>query len=192
MSWRIARRMLAAAAALFILILGAGFAILHLPALEDARGRIAANLLSSYLGEAVAVTGSVDLAIGPTIDVAVQGVSPRATASGAPAPVGTVRMSFSRHALRGRLELTALELSSMRVIIDAAEPSTHTLGRRVSRAVQGMLSSPLIRSLKLTDVRIVRINDPAGWNGTLLLDTVTSRCGTSPSRAASGCRWRLS
>ena len=176
MSWRIARRVLTALAALLILIVGAGFALLHLPALEDARSRIAANLLSSYLGETVVVDGGVDLTLGPTIDVVMQGVSPVGPASGAPAPVGTVRMSFSRGAaLRGRLALTALDFSSLRVIIDAAEPSTETPGRSISKAVQGALSSPLVRSLKLRDVRILRINDPAGWNGTLSLDTATSR-----------------
>jgi uncharacterized protein involved in outer membrane biogenesis len=176
MSWRIARRVLTALAALLILIVGAGFALLHLPALEDARSRIAANLLSSYLGETVVVDGGVDLTFGPTIDIVMQGVSPVGAASGAPAPVGTVRMSFSRGAaLRGRLALTALNLSSMRVIVDAAEPSTETLGRSISKAVQGALSSPLVRNLKLRDVRILRIKDPAGWNGTLSLDTVTSR-----------------
>ncbi len=41
--------------------------------------------------------------------------------------------------------------------------------------MEGVLSSPLVRSLKLKDVRILRINDPAGWNGSLFFDTVTSR-----------------
>ena len=177
MSWHIARRALAAVAVPVIVIIGAGFAFLHLPALEDARSRIAVNLLSSYLGEAVVVNGDVDVTLGRTIDVAVQGVGPAAAASAAPtAPVGTLRMSFSLDAaLRGRLDLTALDLSSVRLIIDAAEPSNESLGRSVSNAVEGMLSSPLLRSLKLTDVRILRINDPAGWNGSLLFNTVTSR-----------------
>ncbi len=168
--------MLAAVAALFILTLGAGVALLHLPALEDARSRIAASLLSSYLGEAVSVTGGVELTFAQTIDVAAKGVSPVSAGSQAPAPVGTVRLSFSRSELfRGRLELTALALSSVRVIVNAAEPSTEPLGRNVSRMVQGALSSPLVRDLNLRDVRILRINDPAGWNGTLALDTVTFR-----------------
>ncbi len=181
MSWHIARRMLAAVAVLAIVIVGTGFAFLHLPALEDARSRIAANLLSSYLGEAVVVHGGVDVTLGRTIDVAVQGVGPAVIASEAPAPtapVGTIRMSFSLDAaLRGRLDLTALDLSSVRVIIDAAAagPSQETLGRSVSSAVEGVLSSPMVRNLKLEDVQILRINDPAGWNGTLFFDTVTSR-----------------
>jgi hypothetical protein len=181
MSWHIARRALAAVAVLAIVIVGSGFAFLHLPALEDARSRIAANLLSSYLGEAVVVNGGVDVTLGRTIDVAVQGVVPAAAASVAPestAPVGTMRMSFSRDAaLRGRLDLTELDLSSVRVIIDAtaAGPSKETLGRSVSSAVEGVLSSPMVRSLKLEDVQILRINDPAGWNGSLFFDTVTSR-----------------
>jgi hypothetical protein len=172
---------LAAVAVLVILIVGAGFALLHFPALEDARSRIAANLLSSYLGEAVVVNGDVDVTLGRTIDVAVQGVGSAAAGSepSAPtAPVGTMRMSFSLDAaLRGRLDLTALDLSSVRLIIDAAAagPPKETLGRRVSSAVERVLSSPLIRSLSLTDVRILRINDPAGWNGSLFFDTVTSR-----------------
>jgi hypothetical protein len=71
----------------------------------------------------------------------------------------------------------AFAFSSLRVIIDAAaaEPSTQTLGRSVSSVVQGTLSSPLIRRLKLRDVRILRSNDPGGWNGSLFLDTVRSR-----------------
>jgi hypothetical protein len=170
---------LAAVAVPAIVLVGAGFAFLHLPALEDARSRVAANLLSSYLGEAVVVNGGVDVTLGRTIDVAVQGVGPAAAASAAPAataPVGTMRMSFSLDAaLRGRLDLTALDLSSLRLIIDAAEPSKESLGRSVSTAVEGMLSSPLLRNLRLTDVRILRINDPAGWNGSLLFNTVTSR-----------------
>ncbi len=127
MSWRIARRGLAAVAFLVVVIVGAGVALLHLPALEDARSRIAANLLSSYLGEAVIVHGGVDVTLGQTIEVIVQRVGPAAAVSMAPAsaaPVGTVRMSFSLDAaLRGRLDLTALDVSSVRVIIDAAEPS---------------------------------------------------------------------
>ena len=173
----IARRLIAAVAVLVIAIVGAGFALLQLPALEEARSRIAANLLSSYLGEAVVVNGGVDLTLGSTIDVRVHGVGPVAAAPGAPAPVGTLRMSFSLDAaLRGRLELRALDLSSVRVIIDAAAAgrSTETLGQSVSSAVEGVLSSPLVRSLKLTDVRILRINDPAGWNGSLFFHTVTS------------------
>ena len=181
MSWQIARRTLAAVVVLVILIVGAGFALLHLPALEDARSRIAANLLSSYLGEAVVVHGGVDVNLGQTIDVVVQRVGPAAavSASLAPtAPVGRVRMSFSPDAaLRGRLDLVALDASSVRVIIDAtaAGPSKEQLGRNVSSAVEEVLSSPLLRSVKLEDVRILRINDPAGWNGTLFIDTVTSR-----------------
>jgi hypothetical protein len=169
----------AAVAVLVILIVGAGFALLHLPALGDARSRIAANLLSHYLGEAVVVNGGVDVTLGRTIDVAVQGVDPVAAASATPAPaapVGTIRMSFSLDAaLRGRLDLTALDLASLRLIIDAAEPSKESLGRSVSNAVDGVLSSPLLRNLRLTDVRILRINDPAGWNGSLLFDNVASR-----------------
>lgn len=161
MSWRIARRVLAAVVALLILTLGAGVALLHLPALEDARSRIAASLLSSYLGEAVSVTGGVDLTLGRTIDVAAQGVSPVSAGSQAPAPVGAVRLSFSRSELfRGRLELTALALSSVRVIVNAAEPSTEPLGRNVSRMVQGALSSSLVHDPNLRAVRIPRINDP--------------------------------
>ena len=179
MNWRIARRLSAAVAIMVMVIVGAGVAFLHLPALEGARSRMAANLLSSYLGEAVLVNGGVDVTFGRTIDLIVQGVSPAAAAPGAPTPtppVGALRMSFSRDAaLRGRLELTALDLSSLRVIIDATEPSTETLGRSVSNAVEGVLSSPLVRSLKLEDVSILRINDPAGWNEMLFFDTVTSR-----------------
>ena len=44
---------MAAVAVPVIIIIGAGFAFLHLPALEDARSRIAANLLSSYLNDAL-------------------------------------------------------------------------------------------------------------------------------------------
>jgi len=179
MSWQTARRGLVAVAVLAIFIVGAGFALLHLPALEDTRSRIAANLLSSYLGEAVVVHGGVDVILGKTIDVVVQGVGPAASGSFAPtAPVGRMRMSFSLYAaLRGRLDLTALDVSSVRVIIDvaAAGPSEEALGRNVSSAVEGVLSSPMIRSLKLEDVRILRINDPSGWNGTLFVDTVTAR-----------------
>jgi len=177
MSLHIVRRALAAVAVSVIVIIGAGFAFLHLPALEDARSRIAANLLSSYLGEAVVVNGGVDVTLGQTIDVAVQGVGPAASAApAATAPVGTMRMSFSLDAaLRGRLDLTALDLSSVRLIINAAEPSKESLGRSVSNAVERVLSSPLLPNLRLTDVRILRINDPAGWNGSLLFNTVTSR-----------------
>ena len=176
MSWHILRRVMAAVAFLVVLTAGAGIALLHLPALEEARSRIAADLLSSYLGEAVVVNGGVGVTFGPTIDVSVQGVGPVAAGSGAPAPVGTLHMSFSLDAaLRGRLDLTALDLSSLRLIIDASEPSKETLGESVSSAVEEVLSSPVIRSLKLTDVGILRINDPAGWNESLFFDTVTSR-----------------
>jgi uncharacterized protein involved in outer membrane biogenesis len=170
---------LAVVTVLVIVIVGAGFAILHLPAFESARNRIAADLLSSYFGETLVVKGGVDLTFGPTIDIDVRGVSP-AAASGVQkptVPVGRVRMSFAPDAaLRGRLSLTALDLSSVRVIIDAAaaEPSKATLGPRISGAVETVLSSPLVRNLKLEDVSILRTNDPAGWNGTLRFDTVTS------------------
>lgn len=178
MSWKLARRMLAAVVALILAICGAGFALLYLPALEGARSRIAAELLATYLGEAVAVNGGVDVTVGRTIDVAVQGIVPGATTSGAAAPPGRVRMSFSREAaLRGQLLLTALDLGSIRVVIDAAAAvsSNDSLGERVSGAVQRVLSSPLVRSLKLQDVRILRINDPEGWNGSLIFDAVTAR-----------------
>ena len=178
MSWKRTQRASAAVAALILAVIGAGVAFLHLPALEGARSRIAADLLETYLGEAVVVTGSVDVAYGPTIDVAVQGVSPVTAAAGVPAPVGRVRMSFSREAaLRGRLELAALDVSSVRVIMDVAatKPSKVTLGESVSRAVEEVLSSPLIRRLDLEDLRVRRINDPAGWNGTLVFDAVAAR-----------------
>jgi hypothetical protein len=167
-------------AVLVIFSVAAGFAFLHFPALEEARNRIAANLLSSYLGEAVIVKGGVDLTFGQTIDVAVRGVAPAAASEAfAPtAPVGKVRMSFSPDAaLRGRLDLTALDLSHLRMIIDAAAaaPSKESLGESVSSAVERVLSWPLVRSLKLENVRILRINDPAGWNGSLFFETVTSR-----------------
>jgi hypothetical protein len=175
---RIASRAFAAVAILALTIVAAGFAFLHLPAFEETRRWIAANLLSPYLGEAVVVKGGVDVTFGPTIDVAAQGVLPVADAAGAPAPVGKVRMSFATDAaLRGRLDLTALKLTSVRLIIDAAAsgPSEETLGERVSRAVEGFLSSPRVRSLELDDLRILRINDPAGWNGSLIFDTASSR-----------------
>ena len=145
MSWKRTQRASAAVAALILAVIGAGVAFLHLPALEGARSRIAADLLETYLGEAVVVTGSVDVAYGPTIDVAVQGVSPVTAAAGVPAPVGRVRMSFSREAaLRGRLELAALDVSSVRVIMDVAaiKPSKVTLGESVSRAVEEVGSAP--------------------------------------------------
>jgi hypothetical protein len=74
-------------------------------------------------------------------------------------------------------ELTERDLSRVCVIVDAAAValSKETLYRSVSNAVEGVLLSPLVRSLKLEDVRILRINDPAGWNGSLLFNNVTSR-----------------
>lgn len=50
MGWKLVRRMLAAVVALILAICGAGFALLYLPALEGARSRIAAELLTTYLG----------------------------------------------------------------------------------------------------------------------------------------------
>ena len=179
MSWRPVRRAVTALAGLFVIIIAAGLAILHLPALNDARSRVAADLLSSYLGEPVDVTGDVDVTLGQTIDVSVQGVRPTGATPERPratAPVGAVRMSFSlAAALRARLDLKALNLSGIRFVIDvaAAEPVPGSLGQRVSSAVDGVLLSPLLRNLKLEDVRILRVNDPAGWNGTLHFESVT-------------------
>jgi hypothetical protein len=178
MNWRIARRAVAAAMVLCIVVIAGGFAFLHLPALEQTRSRIGAALLSSYLGEAVVVTEGVAVTFGPTIDVAVHGVAPVTGVTDRPAPVGRVRLSFATDAaLRGRLDLTALELAGVRVVVDAgmAEPSKDPLGERVSRSVQGFLSSRLVRSLEIEDLRILRINDPAGWNGTLLFESASSR-----------------
>jgi len=181
MSRRPVRRAFAALVGLVIVIVGAGLAFLHLPALDDARNRIAANLLSSYLGEPVVVSGGVDVTLGQTIDFSVHGVGPAASTFGRPEstePVGTMRMSYSlAAALQGRLELTALDLASVRVVIDeaAAEPAKDSLGQLVSNAVEGLLSSPLARSLKLEDVQIHRVNDPAGWNGLLILDNFASQ-----------------
>lgn len=179
MSRRPVHRAVTALAGLFVIIVAAAFAILHLPAFNDARSRVAADLLSSYLGEPVDVTGDVKVTLGQTIDVSVQGVRPAGAVPEGPratAPIGAVRMSFSlAAALRARLDLTALALSRIRFVIDvaAAEPVPESLGRRVSSAVDGVLSSPLLRNLKLEDVRILRVNDPAGWNGTLHFESVT-------------------
>ena len=178
---RTVRRAFAVLVGLVIVIVGAGLTFLHLPALEDARSRVAANLLSSYLGEPVIVSGGFDVSLGQTIDVSVHGIGPAVATSGRPEPtepVGTMRMSYSlAAALQGRLDLTALDLVSVRVVIDeaAAEPAEESLGRLVSHAVEGFLSSPLARSLKLEDVQIHRVNDPAGWNGLLILENFASQ-----------------
>jgi hypothetical protein len=41
--------------------------------------------------------------------------------------------------------------------------------------VDGVRSSSLVRSLDLEDLRILRINNSAGWNGSLVFDTLSSR-----------------
>jgi len=178
MSWRVVRRTSILAAALLILLLGAGVAFLHLPALEGARGTVAARLLETFLGEPVVVTGGVELGYGATIRVAAHGVTPiRAEAEAdSGAPLGTVRLSFSRDAaLRGRFQLGALDVSGVRVIVDAAEQSEQALGARIAAALGGTLRSPLFRDLTLKDIRILRINDSGGWDETLVLDTLRSR-----------------
>jgi hypothetical protein len=70
MGWRILRRTIIAAAVLLLLLLGAAVAFLHLPALEGARATVAAQLLGTYLGEPIVVTGGVELDYGATIRVA--------------------------------------------------------------------------------------------------------------------------
>jgi hypothetical protein len=179
MRWKILRRVMVAVVFLIIAAVVAGAAVLHLPALGDVRNRIAAELLASYLGEAVAVTGGVDLSYGQTIDVAVSGVSPAKASQASPQtlPVGTVRLSFARDAaLRGRLELTELDLSGVRVIIDAdtSKRPQRSPGESVSKALEGFLSSPLARRLTLEDVQFLRVNDPAGWNGALVFERVVT------------------
>ena len=166
-----------AAATLLILLLGAAVAFLHLPALEGARGTVVARLLGTYLGEPIVVAGGVELDYGATIRVAAHGVTPiTAESQGrSDAPLGTVSLSFARGALlRGRLQLAALDVSGVRVIVDAAEPSGQALGARIAAAVGGTLRSPLIRDLTLKDIRILRINDAGGWNETLVLERVSS------------------
>jgi hypothetical protein len=177
MIWKATWRLLAAVAVLVIVVIAGAFAVVQAPQLADVRGRLAADLLSRYLGEAVDVSGDVALTFEPTIDIAIQGVTPVAPSTAA-APVGRVRLSFARDAaLRGRLVLTALDLAGIRVIIDAGQssPSTISLGERLARAVEHALSSPLARELEIEALEVRRINDPAGWNGTLQVDDLSSR-----------------
>lgn len=177
MIWTITWRSLAAVVVLGIIVITGAFAVVQAPQLAELRGRLAADLLSRYLGEAVDVSGDVALTFGPTIDIAIQGVAPVAPSTTA-TPVGRVRLSFARDAaLRGRLVLTALDLAGIRVIIDAgqAAASTISLGERLARAVEHALSSPLRRELEIEDLEIRRINDPKGWNGTLQVDDLRSQ-----------------
>jgi len=139
---------------------------------------VVARLLGIYLGEPIVVTAGVELGYGANITVAAHGVTPiTAESQERPeAPVGTVRLSFARHALlRGRLQFALLDVSGVRVIVDAAKPSEQTFGDRIDAAVDGTLRSPLIRNLTLKNIRILRINDAGGWNETLVLNALRSQ-----------------
>ena len=178
MIWKAIRWVFATLALLILAAVGAGFGLLHLPQLEGPRAQIAAGLLETYLGEAVAVTGSVTVSLKQTLDVDVQGVVPIAETGETAPSAGTVRLSFARDAAwQGRLKLVGLGLAHIRVIVDATGTSSRAAGlsESVARAVRNTLSSPLLRNLEVADLRIVRVNDPDGWNGTLLFDRITAR-----------------
>ena len=156
-------------------------AVFYLPALDDTRRRVAVSLLEEALNREVTVAGPVDVILGSSLELSVQGVAtvaPSGKRRLEEVPIGVFRLAYSFSAvLRGEFSPYSLEVSDFHLADDggAVRPAGYGVGGDVARTVAAFFASSVMRNLTLENVSYVRSGDPSGWNGSLAVERVEFR-----------------
>jgi len=183
---RLVLRVLLGTLATLVLIVAVGlFALLYLPLSNEQRQTIAELWFEQLLEREIEIEGDVDIEVGRMTRIGLSEVTISETADSEHA--GRLRVSVTVFefplipALRGAFDPETVLMDGMKFEFSGHDRADTRASTRVALSfITWILDREQTPRLTLRNVAFLRVDDPEGWDGTLVIDDVVVRAGENP------------